>query len=72
MTFFTSCFPLLRLLSWQALFDRSNQYSQYQISFSMSYMELYKDEPYDLLVTRENVRREPWFHFTSILVAKLS
>jgi hypothetical protein len=22
----------------------------------MSYMELYKDEPYDLLVTRENVR----------------
>ncbi|KAJ3566458.1 hypothetical protein NP233_g6991 [Leucocoprinus birnbaumii] len=39
----------------QALFNRQSRYQQYQLSFHMSYMELYKDEPYDLLVTRENV-----------------
>ncbi|KAF9448144.1 kinesin-domain-containing protein [Macrolepiota fuliginosa MF-IS2] len=43
----------------QALFDRQNQHPQYQISFAMSYMELYKDEPYDLLVTRENAPKLP-------------
>ncbi|KAF5356926.1 hypothetical protein D9756_006391 [Leucocoprinus leucothites] len=43
----------------QALFNRQNRYQQYQLSFSMSYMELYKDEPYDLLVTRENAPKLP-------------
>lgn len=41
------------------MFDHRSQYPQYQTSFFLSYMEIYKDEVYDLLVTRENVR----FHF---------
>ncbi|KXN84644.1 Kinesin-like protein KIF22 [Leucoagaricus sp. SymC.cos] len=43
----------------QALFDRQTQYQHYRLSFAMSYMELYKDEPYDLLVTRENAPKLP-------------
>ncbi|KAF7763860.1 hypothetical protein Agabi119p4_8397 [Agaricus bisporus var. burnettii] len=43
----------------QALFGKRIQYPQYKISFTMSYMELYKDEPYDLLVTRENAPKLP-------------
>lgn len=39
----------------QAMFDKKSSYNQYDISLSVSYMEIYKDEVYDLLVTRENV-----------------
>lgn len=39
----------------QALFDKVPDYDQYQVTLSMSYMEIYKDEVYDLLVNRENV-----------------
>lgn len=40
----------------QAMFapDRITQ-EGYQVTYRMSYMEIYKDEVYDLLVTRENV-----------------
>jgi hypothetical protein len=30
--------------------------SEYDVSLSMSYMEIYRDEVYDLLVDRETVR----------------
>ncbi|KAF8623194.1 hypothetical protein AX17_007517 [Amanita inopinata Kibby_2008] len=43
----------------QALFDRVPGYSRYEITFSVSYMEIYKDEVYDLLVTRENAPKLP-------------
>jgi kinesin family member 22 len=42
----------------QALFDRQYGLQRYQSSLSVSYMEIYKDEVYDLLVNRDNVRIE--------------
>ncbi|KAL0068316.1 hypothetical protein AAF712_004703 [Marasmius tenuissimus] len=41
------------------LFERRNAYPQYQTSLSVSYMEIYKDEVYDLLVNRENAPKLP-------------
>ncbi|KAK1230587.1 hypothetical protein PQX77_006324 [Marasmius sp. AFHP31] len=41
------------------LFERRTAYPQYQTSLSVSYMEIYKDEVYDLLVNRENAPKLP-------------
>lgn len=43
----------------QAMFEKKGQLLQYQTSLSVSYMEIYKDEVYDLLVTRENAPKLP-------------
>ncbi|KAF9458221.1 P-loop containing nucleoside triphosphate hydrolase protein [Collybia nuda] len=43
----------------KAMFDKKSNYSQYDVSLSVSYMEIYKDEVYDLLVTRENAPKLP-------------
>lgn len=39
----------------QAMFEKMDHIHQYETSLAVSYMEIYKDEVYDLLVTRENV-----------------
>ena len=39
----------------QGIFEKRQYLQQYQITLEVSYMEIYKDEVYDLLVTRENV-----------------
>ena len=38
------------------MFEKKSMIENYNISLAVSYMEIYKDEVYDLLVTRENVR----------------
>ncbi|KIL60297.1 hypothetical protein M378DRAFT_84006 [Amanita muscaria Koide BX008] len=43
----------------RALFDKIPEYDRYQVSLSVSYMEIYKDEVYDLLVNRENGPKLP-------------
>ena len=43
--------------SVEALFERQLYLENYTAELSVSYMEIYKDEVYDLLVTRENVSR---------------
>ncbi|KAL0579719.1 hypothetical protein V5O48_002283 [Marasmius crinis-equi] len=43
----------------ETLFNKRSEYPQYQTSFSVSYMEIYKDEVYDLLVNRENASKLP-------------
>ncbi|KAK2464524.1 hypothetical protein APHAL10511_003503 [Amanita phalloides] len=43
----------------QALFAKIPDYSRYEVSLSVSYMEIYKDEVYDLLVNRENAPKLP-------------
>ncbi|KIM37196.1 hypothetical protein M413DRAFT_279239 [Hebeloma cylindrosporum] len=43
----------------RALFEKRKTVRQYQTSLSISYMEIYKDEVYDLLVTRENAPKLP-------------
>lgn len=39
----------------QGIFEKRQHLQQYQTTLEISYMEIYKDEVYDLLVTRENV-----------------
>lgn len=39
----------------QALFERQSGLKRYKCSLAISYMEIYKDEVYDLLVARDNV-----------------
>ncbi|KAF8580927.1 kinesin-domain-containing protein [Ramaria rubella] len=58
----------------KALIDQKNQYPQGTISLSVSYMEIYKDEAYDLLVPRENAPKLPIREDPSgkIVVANLS
>ncbi|KAF8887574.1 kinesin-like protein [Infundibulicybe gibba] len=43
----------------QALFEKKRYFQRYQASLAVSYMEIYKDEVYDLLVTRENAPKLP-------------
>ncbi|PPQ86673.1 hypothetical protein CVT25_006748 [Psilocybe cyanescens] len=43
----------------RAMFEKKASLLQYQTSLSVSYMEIYKDEVYDLLVTRENAPKLP-------------
>ncbi|KAG5353129.1 hypothetical protein C0989_010151 [Termitomyces sp. Mn162] len=43
----------------QAMFDKKEMISGYNVSLFVSYMEIYKDEVYDLLVTRENAPKLP-------------
>lgn len=43
----------------RALFDKKSEISQFDISFSLSYMEIYKDEVYDLLVPRDTAQKLP-------------
>jgi len=45
-----------RLIDQQAMFEKKSMIENYNVSLAVSYMEIYKDEVYDLLVTRENVR----------------
>ncbi len=45
----------LFLIPAQSLFERKAQMKRDDIQLSVSYMEIYKDDVYDLLVTRENV-----------------
>jgi hypothetical protein len=37
------------------MFDRKRQMHEYDVTLSVSYMEIYRDEVYDLLVDRESV-----------------
>jgi hypothetical protein len=39
----------------KALFDHKQQMHEYDVTFSTSYMEIYRDEVYDLLVDRQTV-----------------
>lgn len=41
----------------QAIFEQQCDLKRYHSSLAVSYMEIYKDEVYDLLVNRDNVRR---------------
>ncbi|KAF8191738.1 kinesin-like protein, partial [Pholiota molesta] len=43
----------------RAMFEKREHIRQYETSLSVSYMEIYKDEVYDLLVTRENAPKLP-------------
>ncbi|GLB45200.1 putative TRAFAC class myosin-kinesin ATPase superfamily, kinesin family protein [Lyophyllum shimeji] len=43
----------------RAIFDKKSTISDYQVSLLVSYMEIYKDEVYDLLVARENAPKLP-------------
>ncbi|KAF5336250.1 hypothetical protein D9758_014358 [Tetrapyrgos nigripes] len=43
----------------RALFAKKSEYCQHEIKFSVSYMEIYKDEAYDLFVPRENAPKLP-------------
>ncbi|KAJ3558283.1 hypothetical protein NM688_g1017 [Phlebia brevispora] len=43
----------------EALFERQSCLQRYQASLAVSYMEIYKDEVYDLLVTRDNAPKLP-------------
>ena len=49
-------YPAKKNIFNQGIFDKRQHLQQYQIALEVSYMEIYKDEVYDLLVTRENVR----------------
>ena len=42
----------IRLL--QGIFEKKETIQKFQTSLSVSYMEIYKDEVYDLFVTRES------------------
>ncbi|EEB99588.1 hypothetical protein MPER_00708, partial [Moniliophthora perniciosa FA553] len=42
-----------------ALFNKRKDYTQYQTTLAVSYMEIYKDEVYDLLVNRDNAPKLP-------------
>ena len=53
-TLILSLYPARRLR--QGIFEKRRYLQQYQIALEVSYMEIYKDEVYDLLVSRENVR----------------
>jgi kinesin family protein 22 len=46
------------------MFEKRQYLQQYQTTLEVSYMEIYKDEVYDLLVTRENVRASHSFVIT--------
>ncbi|KAI3614956.1 microtubule motor [Moniliophthora roreri] len=43
----------------EALFNKRKDYTQYQTTLAVSYMEIYKDEVYDLLVNRDNAPKLP-------------
>ncbi|KJA21430.1 hypothetical protein HYPSUDRAFT_42080 [Hypholoma sublateritium FD-334 SS-4] len=43
----------------RGMFDKKAGIQKYETSFTVSYMEIYKDEVYDLLVTRENAPKLP-------------
>ncbi|TFY70314.1 hypothetical protein EVG20_g2693 [Dentipellis fragilis] len=43
----------------RALFERRASIEQHQTSISVSYMEIYKDEVYDLMVDRDNAQKLP-------------
>ncbi|KAG6896724.1 hypothetical protein C0992_006491 [Termitomyces sp. T32_za158] len=43
----------------QSMFDKKETITRYNVSLLASYMEIYKDEVYDLLVTRENAPKLP-------------
>ncbi|KAF9260345.1 kinesin-domain-containing protein [Marasmius fiardii PR-910] len=43
----------------QSLFNKQTEYLQFQTSLAVSYMEIYKDEVYDLLVDRDNAPKLP-------------
>lgn len=46
------------------MFMKQAHLRRYNVTLAVSYMEIYKDEVYDLLVTRENVRRVYILHIT--------
>ena len=41
------------------MFMKQAHLRRYTVTLAVSYMEIYKDEVYDLLVTRENVSSSP-------------
>ncbi|KAJ3515071.1 hypothetical protein NLJ89_g1995 [Agrocybe chaxingu] len=43
----------------RGMFDKKNSLKQFQTTLSVSYMEIYKDDVYDLLVDRENAPKLP-------------
>jgi Kinesin motor domain len=52
-TLMSDCFQELTYI--EALFDHKRQMHEYDVSLSVSYMEIYRDEVYDLLVDRDSV-----------------
>lgn len=46
---------LRKLKHIKALFERKRQMHEYDVTLSASYMEIYRDEVYDLFVDRETV-----------------
>lgn len=49
------CHLLTDLTTTQSMFLKQSHLQRCTVSLAVSYMEIYKDEVYDLLVTRENV-----------------
>ncbi|KAJ2912993.1 hypothetical protein MD484_g7419, partial [Candolleomyces efflorescens] len=43
----------------QAMFEKKADLTQHEVNLAVSYMEIYKDEVYDLFVTRENAPKLP-------------
>ena len=46
----------MKLTYVQTLFERKREMHDYDVTLSASYMEIYRDEVYDLFVDRETVR----------------
>ena len=49
------------------MFLKQSHLRRYAVTLAVSYMEIYKDEVYDLLVTRENVRAQIYVFVESCL-----
>lgn len=47
-------YPLALIVVHQALFHKQSGLQRYRAQLTMSYMEIYKDEVYDLLVNRDD------------------
>lgn len=59
---------LILFLPSQALFHKQSGLRRYRSELAVSYMEIYKDEVYDLLVNRENVRVSCKLHDYDVLI----
>lgn len=70
--FCTSASLFVADLFLEAIFQQASSLPYDDVSVTVSYMEIYKDECYDLLVSRENVRQHLMLlHFRCLLVHRL-
>lgn len=53
------------------MFMKQAHLRRYTVTLAVSYMEIYKDEVYDLLVTRENVSFSPSVHLMQVVASAM-